>query len=219
MSALPSAKALRVVLADDHPLYRLGLARSLRASGIDVVAEAPNGEAALRAVEETAPDVVIMDLKMPGVSGLEATRRLSARSPDLPVLMLSVSAEEVDVIDAMLAGACGYVLKDQPVAEVIEGIRAAASGGSHVSPELALLLLRRLCDPAGSGVDAAGVQLSAREHDVLGLLADGTTDHAVTEALSIDPDVLRAHASSILIKLHAEDRVQAGLRAYRRRHG
>jgi DNA-binding NarL/FixJ family response regulator len=214
-----SAEPLRVVIADDHPFYRRGLARSLRASGIDVVAEAPNGEAAIRAVEETAPDVVVMDLKMPGVSGLEATRVLSRRQLAKPVLMLSVSAEEGDVTDAILAGACGYVLKDRPVQEVIAGIRAAASGESHISPDIALMLLRRLRETGSPGVDVAGVHLSRDELMVFEVLGEAKADHEIAAALGISPESLRAHASAILTKLQLDNRLRAALRSYRKRHG
>jgi DNA-binding NarL/FixJ family response regulator len=124
--------ALRVVIADDHHAYRHGLAVLLRENGIDVVAEVPDGGAAIRAVEEVAPDVVVMDLSMPGVSGLEATRRLAARSPATRVVVLSVSALALDVTDAVQAGADGYVLKDRPVEEVVAAIRAAAAGHAVV---------------------------------------------------------------------------------------
>ena len=137
---------LRVVVADDHPHYRHGLARALRANGIDVVAEVANGEAAIRAVEQQAPDVVVMDLSMPGLSGLEATRWLTDHVDGTRVLVLSVSAEDADVTEAMLAGASGYVLKDMPVEEVVFGIRAAVAGHSLISPRIATALLRRVRD-------------------------------------------------------------------------
>jgi DNA-binding NarL/FixJ family response regulator len=125
-------KPLRVVIADDHPYYRRGLARSLQARGIEVVAEAPNGAAAIRAVEDTAPDVVVMDLKMPGMSGIEATRLLTARFSTSRVVILSVSNDEQDVADAVLAGACGYVLKESSVDEIAAAIHAVAAGETHV---------------------------------------------------------------------------------------
>ena len=137
-------------------------------------AEAPNGEAAIRAVEETAPDVVVMDLKMPGMSGFEATRRLTARSPASRVLVLSVSNDEEDVSEAVLAGACGYVLKESPVEEVIAGIRAAAAGESHISQAITTPLLRAPARAGGAPPDPAGVRLSDREREVLDLLARGT---------------------------------------------
>jgi DNA-binding NarL/FixJ family response regulator len=125
---------LRVVIADDHPMYRDGLARALRASGIEVVAQAANGEAAVQAVTATAPDLVVMDLSMPGVSGLEATRTVVARAPATRVLVLSVSAEARDISDALSAGAGGYVLKDEPVEHLIAAVRATAAGHHPISP-------------------------------------------------------------------------------------
>jgi DNA-binding NarL/FixJ family response regulator len=124
------------VIADDHPAYRAVLARMLRENGIDVVAEASNGEAAIRSVAETDPDVVVMDLSMPGLSGLEATRRLVAAVASTRVLVLSVSAQGDDVAEAMAAGAHGYVLKDGPLEEVVAGIRAAAAGQAVISPRV-----------------------------------------------------------------------------------
>jgi DNA-binding NarL/FixJ family response regulator len=212
-----SAAPLRVVVADDHPFYRNGLARSLGANGIVVVAEAPNGAAAVQAVQETAPDVVVMDLNMPGVSGLEATRRLTKESPATRVLVLSVSADETDLTDAILAGACGYVLKDRPVREVIEGIRAAAAGGAHFSAQLAMQLLRRLREPSGIELDLAGVDLDADEHRVLALVGAGRADHEIADMLEISTDAVRAHASAILAKLQPETRLQAARRASAKR--
>jgi DNA-binding NarL/FixJ family response regulator len=206
---------LRVVVADDHPFYRQGLVRSLEASGMQVVAEAPNGEAALRAAEETAPDVVVMDLKMPGVSGLEATRRLVARAPASRILALSVSVDQDDVTEAILAGATGYVLKDSPVEEVIAGIHAAAAGEAHVSAEVATPLLRQVCVPVNARLDLAGVPLSSRERQVLDLLRKGRTDREIADELGIDRGSVGEDASSIVMKLQVESRLYASLRASR----
>jgi DNA-binding NarL/FixJ family response regulator len=204
-------RPLRVVVADDHPYYRRGLVRSLRARGIDVVAEAPNGEAAIRAVDETAPDVVVMDLKMPGMSGLEATRRLTARAPEIPVVVLSVSNDEQDVSEAVLAGACGFVLKESPVDEVLAGIRAAAAGESHISQAIATPLLRRLREATGPQPDVTGVRLSDRERQVLDLLARGKEDEEIADALGIGSASVRRHASGIVTKLvHAAFRASGG---------
>jgi DNA-binding NarL/FixJ family response regulator len=202
---------LRVVVADDHPYYRRGLVRSLRARGIEVVGEAPNGEAAIRAVEETGPDVVVMDLKMPGMSGLEATRWLTARAPASRVLVLSVSNEEDDVSDAVLAGASGYVLKESPVDDVVAGIRAAASGESHISQAITTPLLRRLREAVDVQPAIAGVRLSDREREVLDLLARGKEDDEIAGTLGVSASEVRRHASSILTKLvHAAVRVSGG---------
>jgi DNA-binding NarL/FixJ family response regulator len=215
-SSGPRAAGLRVVIADDHPFYRDGLARLLRQSGIDVVGEVPNGEAAIRAVEEFAPDVVVMDLNMPGLSGVEATRFVTERSPSTRVLVLSVSAQEEDVTDAILAGASGYVLKDGPVEEVVAGIRAAAAGQSLISPRIATILLHRVRDSAQADAGApAGVRLSAREIEVLRLMADGRGNHEIAEILVISASTVRNHISSILLKLQVDNRVQAAVRAVR----
>jgi DNA-binding NarL/FixJ family response regulator len=211
-----TSKPLRVVVADDHPFYRRELARSLAASGIEVAAEAPNGEIAIRAVEATNPDVVIMDLNMPGVSGLEATRRLMEHDPSIRVLVLSVSAEESDVTDALLAGAVGYVLKDRQVQELIEAIRAAAAGEARISPQLAMPLLRRLRGPAGIELDLTGVPLTVEERSVLDLVAEGRADHEIAESLGSSASAVGAVAATILMKLPPEDRVQAAERASRR---
>lgn len=134
MSELRPVESVRVVIADDHPFYRRGLGRLLRKCGIDVVGEAPNGEAAIVAAQEAAPDVVIMDLNMPGLSGAEATRRLLDRAPKSRVLVLSATAQDSDVTEAFFVGASGYLTKDLPVDELVEGIRAAAAHRAVVSP-------------------------------------------------------------------------------------
>jgi DNA-binding NarL/FixJ family response regulator len=207
--------SLRVVIADDHPFYRDGLVRLLRRSGIDVVGEVPNGEAAIRVVRETEPDVVVMDLNMPGVSGLEATRRLAEEAPETRVLVLSVSAEQSDLTEAILAGASGYVLKDGPVEEIVEGIRAAAAGQSLISPRIANLLMRRVRDTGRADIDLSAVRLSGRELDVLGLLAEGKADYEVGEMLSMSTQAVRANITSVLLKLQLENRAQEAIRASR----
>ena len=211
MSRAPS-RPLRVVIADDHPFYRRGLARSLQASGIEVAAQAPNGEAAVLAVLETVPDVVVMDLNMPRMSGLEATQRLLEQAPATRVLVLTVSADVTDLADAILAGARGYVLKDRPVQEVVEAVRATAEGGAPISPLLAMPLLRRLRGPSGE-VEIGDADLDAVEHDLLALIAGGHADHEIAEALGTTEAEAREHASSILAKLRPDRRAEAALRA------
>jgi DNA-binding NarL/FixJ family response regulator len=212
-----STEPLRVVIADDHAFYREGLARLLEQSGIDVVRAVADGEAAIKAVEELAPDVVVMDLSMPGMSGIEATRRLTETAPATHVLVLSVSAQEEDVTEAILAGARGYVLKDGPFEEVVAGINAAAAGHSLISPRIASGLLQRMRDSAEPEVSLVQVRLSAREYQVLGLLAEGRANHEIAEALVISPSTVHNHISSILIKLQVDNRVQAAVRAVRDR--
>jgi DNA-binding NarL/FixJ family response regulator len=199
---------MRVVIADDHTFYREGLARLLRKFGVDVVGEAPDGEAAVQLVEETSPDVVLLDLRMPGVSGLEAVRRLTEDAAATRVLVLSVSAEESDVTDAIAAGASGYVLKDEPVEEVIAGIRAAAAGGARISPGTASALLGRVRGAIEAGEDLAGGGLSTTELQVLDLVAAGKPDREVSERLSIGEGTVGDYVRSIVTKLQVERRVR-----------
>jgi DNA-binding NarL/FixJ family response regulator len=208
---------IRVVLADDHAFYRDGLAQILAMEGIDVVAQVPNGEAAVEAAVELAPDVVVMDLNMPTISGVEATRLVRDRAPACRVVMLTVSADEEDVIDAIVAGANGYVLKDGPVEEVATAIRAVAMGQSLVTPRVASSLLGRIRSEPKSDPVSSNVKLSPREVDVLALLADGKGNAEIGELLFISSSTVRNHISSILMKLHVENRVQAAVRAVRDR--
>jgi DNA-binding NarL/FixJ family response regulator len=199
---------MRVVIADDHTFYREGLARLLRKFGVDVVGEAPDGEAAVRLVEETSPDVVLLDLRMPGVSGLEALQMLTEHAGSARVLVLSVSAEESDVTEAIAGGASGYVLKDEPVEEVIAGIRAAASGGARISPGTASALLGRVRGAIEAGDDLAGGGLSTTELQVLDLVAAGKPDREVSERLSISEATVGDYVRSIVTKLQVESRVR-----------
>ena len=186
-------------------------------SGIEVLGQAATGEAAIKLVEETAPDVVIMDLNMPGMSGVEATRVLTERSPATRVLVLSVSAEEADVTDAILAGAGGYVLKDDPFESVVSGIRTVAAGQSLISPRVAWMLLAKLRDRHKVAPELPPVPLSAREVEVLKLVAEGQSNQEIADALFIESSTVRHHVSSILMKLQVDNRVQAAVHAVRTR--
>ncbi len=199
---------MRVVIADDHGFYREGLARLLRKFGVDVVGEAPDGEVAIRLVKETSPDVVLLDLRMPGVSGLDALRILTEQGTAARALVLSVSADEADVTDAISAGASGYVLKDEPVEEVIAGIRAAAAGGARISPGTATALLGRVRGAIEAGDDLAGGGLSTTELQVLDLVAAGKPDREVSERLSIGEGTVGDYDRSIVTKLQVESRVR-----------
>jgi DNA-binding NarL/FixJ family response regulator len=211
------SESLRVVIADDHAFYREGLARLLRGSGIEVVEEVPNGEAAIRAVEEQAPNVVVMDLSMPGLSGLETTRRLTEQAPASRVVVLSASAQEADVADAILAGASGYVLKDGPVEDVIEVIRSAAAGQSLISPWIAAVVLRRVRDTPPAQVALGGVRFSDREREVLELLAQGNAHDEIATILMIRAGAVRTHISNIIMRLQVENRIHAAARVLHER--
>ena len=186
----------------------------LRESGVNIVAEAGNGWAALKAVEETSPDVVVLDQNMPGMSGDEVAQRLTSCDPPHRVIILSVSDDESDVMSALRAGASGYLLKDGPVEEIVAGIGAAAQGESFFSPRIATMLLRRMREQREAPADMP-FRLSRREQDVLRLLVEGRSNEKIGEGLSIDPGTARNHVSRILVKMGVNNRVQAAVRAVR----
>jgi DNA-binding NarL/FixJ family response regulator len=207
--------ALRVLVVDDHAFYRSGLRGMLAAEGL-VVTEAASGAAALEAVRRDAPDVVLMDVHMPGMSGIEATRALGEAAPGVPVVMLTVSADERDVVAAVRAGARGYVLKDGAVEEIVASVRAAAAGEALVSPRVTGGLLAGVRE-AGAPDDApAAVELTERERDVLRLIAAGRDNAAIGRELYISAGTVRKCVSSILAKLGVESRVEAAVYAVRR---
>src|SRR5919204_4747293 len=140
----PAIEDLRVLIVDDHDLFRTGLRNLLEEQGVQIVGEAGSGGEALRYVRELTPDVVVMDLNMPGVTGVEATRQISALAPLTRVVVLTISDQDGDVMDAILAGACGYLLKDASIDELMHGIQAAAVGESLISPTIAAKVLRRV---------------------------------------------------------------------------
>lgn len=214
---MPEARP-SVFIVDDHSFFRAGLRSLLAEHGFEVVGEAPSGEAALPLVERRRPDVIVMDLNMPGMSGVEVTRALTERNPASRVLVVSVSAQEEDVTEAILAGASGYVLKDGPVEEVVAGIQAASNGESLISPRIATMLLRRMRLDEPVEAEAPGqTPLSDRELQVLRLVAEGKGNHEIGETLFIGQSTVRNHISSILMKLQVENRVQAAVRAVRDR--
>jgi DNA-binding NarL/FixJ family response regulator len=204
----------RVVLADDHPFYLQGLAKLLRKSGVQVLAEAGNGWAALKAAEATSPDVVVLDLNLPAPSGAEVTRRLTSCDPPHRVLVVSVSDSEADVTAALRAGAGGYLLKDGPVEQLVAAIAAVSEGESFFSPRIGAMLLRRIRERRDVPVDMP-VRLSKREQEVLRLLVEGRSNEKIGERLAIDAGTARNHVSHILAKLGVDNRVQAAVRAVR----
>jgi DNA-binding NarL/FixJ family response regulator len=208
---------LRVLLVDDHDLFRSGLVNLLSEHGLHVVGEAENGDVALRLVRELAPDVVIMDLNMPGPSGVDVIRQMTSIAPLTRVVVLTISADDSDVINAVMGGACGYLLKDSSVDQLIAGIRSAAAGESLISPQIAAKMLQML-RAQRSSVDAAETiraELSEREIEVLKLIANGNDNAEIARALFISPKTVKNHISNILMKLQMENRIQAAVYAVR----
>jgi DNA-binding NarL/FixJ family response regulator len=201
---------IRVVLVDDHRLVRAGLQSLLDAcDDIEVVGSAADGQEALELVAEVEPDVVLMDLSMPRMGGVEATRRLLAANPALQVVVLTSFSDQEQVHDAVDAGAVGYLLKDADPADLVDGVRAAAAGQSPLDPKVARTLLTRRAtqDPKD--------QLSDREREVLVLVADGLANKQIARNLGISERTVKAHLTSIFQRIGVTDRTQAALWAER----
>ena len=207
---------LRVLLVDDHDLFRTGLRNLLEEQGVQIVGEAANGQDAIRCVREVAPDVVVMDLNMPGMSGADATREITSFAPLTRVVVLTISDQDDDVMDAIVAGACGYLVKDSSIQELIRGITSAAIGESLISPPIAAKVLQRMrAVTLDQGAERIRGELSERELEVLRLIANGKDNSQIAEALHISPKTVKNHISNILMKLQIENRIQAAVYAVR----
>jgi DNA-binding NarL/FixJ family response regulator len=208
---------MRLLLVDDHDLFRTGLRRLLQEEGFQVD-DAPSGEEAVRRCRLFRPDVVVMDMNMPGMSGIEATATIVTEHPRVAVLMLTVAADDAGVLDAIRAGASGYLLKDARLPEIVAGVRAAADGESVLAPRIAgaLVLSVRSSPPPVAEADLPAL-LSTREREVLALLARGLDNAQIGERLYVSPSTVKNHVSSLLEKLGVENRVQAAAMAIR--HG
>jgi len=205
------------MMVDDHELFRAGLVGLLEERGIDVVADVGMAREALALVPQRDPDVILMDLNMPGMSGVEAIQRLKAAAPLKSVIVLTVMADEDSLMDALLAGAWGYVLKDQPIDQIVESVRAAARGESPISPRVATRLVRRVCAPNDAAPPGNDPELTARELEVLQLVARGSDNREIANTLFLSEHTVKNHVSNILVKLQVENRIQAAVRAVRGR--
>jgi DNA-binding NarL/FixJ family response regulator len=204
-------------LVDDHDLFRTGLRNLLEEQGVQVIGEAADGQQAIRLVRELAPDVVVMDLNMPGMTGVEATRQVTSLAPLTRVVVLTISDQDEDVMNAILAGACGYLMKDSSIQDLMQGIRAAAVGESLISPHIAAKVLQRMRATGTSEQDAATIraELSDREIEVLKLIANGKDNAQIAGELHISPKTVKNHISNILMKLQIDNRIQAAVYAVR----
>ncbi len=208
--------SVRLMLADDHRMLREGLRRSLTEDGFDVIGEASDGEEAVRLAGDLRPDVVLMDVTMPDVDGVEATRRIRRLYPDIQVVMLTMHADQAVISEALRAGAAGYLVKDCSIEEIASAIRLAANDEADLSPSLAGAMLSevRRMTPEPSMEDNEQV-VTRREIDVLQLIADGCSTPEVAEKLFISQKTVKNHLASIYQKLDARDRTQAVLMAVR----
>jgi DNA-binding NarL/FixJ family response regulator len=210
------ARPVTVLVADDHRLMREGTAALLRADPrIEVVGMASNGGEALTLVESRAPDVVLLDLEMPVLGGIEACATIRGRHPDVEVLILTVSENEPDVWAALRMGAAGYLLKDMPPAELVEAVLDAGHGEPHIAQRMAGRMLREFAGGARSAGDPL-VELSPREREVLALLAEGMRNREIAERLVVSETTVKTHVRHVLEKLRLRNRSEAA--AFAARH-
>jgi DNA-binding NarL/FixJ family response regulator len=207
--------AIRILIADDHAMVRRGMRDFLALhDDLVVVGEAVDGASAVALTDELRPDVVVMDLLMPGIDGIDATARIKALHPDVEVVALTSFVEEDRVVAAIEAGASGFLLKDAEADDLATAIRAARAGEVHLDPAIAGIVARRMRTGSGSG-DHTGrspvASLTAREREVLAGVARGLSNRAIAEELGITERTARTHVSNVLAKLHLSSRTQAAL--------
>ncbi len=209
-----AGSGIRVLIVDDHAIVRKGIRALLsEAGGFEVVGEADNGQAAVLRAEETLPDVILMDLLMPGVDGIEATRQISERRPQARILVLTSFAADNKVFPAIKAGALGYLLKDSSPDDLVRAIRQVHRGEPSLHPVIARKLLQEIARPAER--EPAPEALTAREMEVLRLIAEGLSNQDIADRIMVSESTVRAHVSRILGKLHLASRTQAALYAVR----
>lgn len=206
---------LTVLITDDHTLVRQGIRALLAAQpDIEVVGDAATGEAAVELAREHAPDVALVDVLMPGLGGIETTRRLKEASPRTQVLMLTSSHEAEHIVPALRAGALSYLLKDASAEELVQAVRRAAAGEATLHPRVAGQVVRLLREPSRERAPAHS-DLSEREREVLLLIADGASNADIAVRLGVSEKTVKSHVSNILGKLHLDDRTQAAVFAWR----
>jgi two-component system, NarL family, response regulator LiaR len=216
-TSAPETAGPTVVLVDDHDLFRAGLRNLLEDQGVHVIAEAATGREALRHVRELTPEVVLMDLNMPDMGGVEATREIARIAPLTRVVVLTISDRDGDILEAILAGACGYLLKDSSIDDLLRGITAAAMGEALIAPQIAEKVLRELraARPAAREAERLRTELTERELEVLRLIANGRDNSQIAAELHISAKTVKNHISNILMKLHIDNRIQAAVYAVR----
>jgi DNA-binding NarL/FixJ family response regulator len=205
---------VRVLIADDHPLFREGMRGRLdRVADITVVGEASSGEEAVELARKLEPHVVLMDIKMPGLNGIEATREILRKSPRVGVLMLTMFEDDDSVFAAMRAGAKGYLLKDSGGEGVVYAIRAVTSGEAVFGSGVAERIIGFFSEPRAAIPQRAFPELTEREEEVLSLVAQGKSNQEIARQLFVSVKTVRNHVSNILLKLQVADRSQAVIRA------
>ena len=205
---------IRVIIADDHPLYRDGMRGLLDSeSSTQVVGEASSGEEAIELAQSLQPDVILMDIKMPGINGIEATREILNTSPQVGILMVTMFEDDDSLFAAMRAGARGYLLKDSKGEEVVHAIRAVASEEAIFGPGIARRLINYFAALNPSGPPRAFPELTDREEEILTLVARGHSNEEIAQQLFLSIKTVRNHVSHIFLKMQVADRAQAVIRA------
>ncbi len=205
---------IRVLVADDHPFYREGVRTMLTAmSETEVVGEAATGEEVISQAVELQPDVIIMDIKMPGINGIEATRRILNTNSQIRVLVVTMFDDDESVFAAMRAGARGYLLKDASLDDVLRAISAVSHGDAIFSPTIAQRLMTYFGQTRGAALQAAFPELTDREYEILTLIAQRCSNADIAARLVLSPKTVRNHVSNILSKLQVADRVEAMMTA------
>lgn len=207
--------ALRILLADDHALFRAGIASLLRAWGQEIVGEARDGGEALDQARRLRPDLVLMDITMPGSDGLEATRLIKAELPETKIVMVTVSDDTDDLLQAIKNGADGYLLKDMSEEELSSTLEAVAAGVSALSPALAARIVDEFTRAGRTTAEAPLEALTPRETEVLRFLAAGATSREIASALGVTENTINFHVKNILSKLRLKNRAQAAVYAVR----
>jgi DNA-binding NarL/FixJ family response regulator len=207
-------ESLRILIADDHPLFRHGIVALLSATpDMEVIGEARTGEEAVSLAATLAPDVMLLDIQMPGVNGIEAARQILRASPQARILMVTMFEDDASVFTAMRAGARGYVLKDTEKPELLRAIRAVGNGEAIFSPAIATRLLDFFAAPRPLLPPQAFPELTEREREILDLIAQGHNNHEIATRLVLSPHTVRNYVSNIFSKLQVADRAQAIVRA------
>ena len=207
-------RTIRVLIADDHGVFRWGL-RTLLGSepDIEVVGEAATGREVLERAAELQPDVILMDIQMPQINGIDATRRILEANPDVGVVVLTMFEDDESVFSAMRAGARGYVLKGAPHSEILKVLRAVGDGEAHFGPEIARRLMDFFSAPKPASPEEAFPELSSREREILELVARGHSNAKIAARLFVSPKTVANHLSRIFTKLQVADRAHAIIRA------
>ena len=209
-----SEENTRVLVVDDHAVFRYGMRAMLaNARGFEVVDEASTGEEAVEKAAEARPDIVLMDVQMPGMNGIEATRRILRANPGVAVVVVTMFGDDDSVFSAMRAGARGYVLKGADAEEVMKVLRAVAEGEAHFGPEIARRLMGFFSAPKPAPPSEEFPELTAREVEILDLIAAGMSNQKIASRLYLSPKTVRNHVSNVFLKLQVADRSQAIVRA------